>query len=149
MSDSLRKGLGDQVSEKITPDSRKSYAQQASENLSSTADKVAGTVQPSTPPSSPFRTITLIILQNLPRNFDANKTIPTDSQKSTTQNLADSTRSNAGTAQNQGSSYLDSAKQTLGNAANTASETLGNVANSASETLGNAANTITGNAGTK
>ncbi|EHL00747.1 putative chaperone/heat shock protein Hsp12 [Glarea lozoyensis ATCC 20868] len=46
MSDNLRKGLGDQVSEKATPQSQKSYTQVAGENLSGAADKVAGAVQP-------------------------------------------------------------------------------------------------------
>ncbi|USP81201.1 hypothetical protein yc1106_08475 [Curvularia clavata] len=46
MSDSMRKGLGDQVSEKITPDSQKSTGQKASENVSGLGDRVAGAVQP-------------------------------------------------------------------------------------------------------
>lgn len=133
-----RKGLGDQVSEKITPQSQKSYAQQASENLSSTADKVAGAAQPSM--SSSLNHIPIFL------SISMLKTTVTGSQKSTTQKVADTTRSNVDTAQNQGGSYLDSAKQTLGGAANSASETLGNVANSATETLENAANTVTGNA---
>lgn len=46
MSDNLRKGLGEQASEKITPDSQKSTTQKASENVSGFGDKVAGAVQP-------------------------------------------------------------------------------------------------------
>jgi hypothetical protein len=46
MSDTGRKGLGEQVSEKITPDSQKSYADKASENLSGAYDQVASSVQP-------------------------------------------------------------------------------------------------------
>ncbi|RDW79923.1 chaperone shock protein-like protein Hsp12 [Coleophoma cylindrospora] len=46
MSDSMRKGLGDQVSEKVTPDSQKTYAQKASETITGLGDKVAGTIQP-------------------------------------------------------------------------------------------------------
>ncbi|KAI8934926.1 hypothetical protein NX059_008595 [Plenodomus lindquistii] len=46
MSDTLRKGLGEQASEKITPDSQKSTTQKASENVSGLGDKVAGSVQP-------------------------------------------------------------------------------------------------------
>ncbi|KAL5114092.1 hypothetical protein ACEQ8H_008024 [Pleosporales sp. CAS-2024a] len=46
MSDSLRKGLGDQVSEKITPDSQKSTGQKASENVTGFGDKIAGSLQP-------------------------------------------------------------------------------------------------------
>jgi hypothetical protein len=34
------------VQEKVTPDSQKSYAEKASENISGTYDKVAGAVQP-------------------------------------------------------------------------------------------------------
>lgn len=46
MSDSLRKGVGEQVSEKVTPDSQKSTTTKIGENISGGADKVAGTVQP-------------------------------------------------------------------------------------------------------
>ncbi|RDW92306.1 chaperone shock protein Hsp12-like protein [Coleophoma crateriformis] len=46
MSDSMRKGLGDQVSEKVTPDSQKTYTQKASETVTGLGDKVAGAVQP-------------------------------------------------------------------------------------------------------
>ncbi|KAL3422343.1 hypothetical protein PVAG01_06499 [Phlyctema vagabunda] len=46
MSDNLRKGLGEQTKEKVTPDSQKSYTQQASENITGAADKVAGAAQP-------------------------------------------------------------------------------------------------------
>ncbi|CAG5156582.1 uncharacterized protein ALTATR162_LOCUS4379 [Alternaria atra] len=46
MSDSMRKGLGEQASEKITPDSQKSTTQKASEGLSGAGDRIAGAVQP-------------------------------------------------------------------------------------------------------
>ena len=41
-----RKGLGDQVSEKVTPDSQKSGFDKASESVTSAGDKVAGSMQP-------------------------------------------------------------------------------------------------------
>ncbi|KAF7954509.1 hypothetical protein EAE96_005630 [Botrytis aclada] len=47
MSDSLRKGVGEQVSEKVTPDSQKSTTTKIGENISGGADKAAGAVQPS------------------------------------------------------------------------------------------------------
>ncbi|APA11571.1 predicted protein [Sclerotinia sclerotiorum 1980 UF-70] len=47
MSDNLRKGVGEQVSEKITPDSQKSTTDKLSENISGGADKAASAVQPS------------------------------------------------------------------------------------------------------
>ena len=46
MSDSMRKGLGEQASEKMTPDSQKSTTQKASESLTGAGDRVAGAVQP-------------------------------------------------------------------------------------------------------
>lgn len=46
MSDSLRKGVGEQVSEKVTPDSQKSTTTKIGENVSGGADKIAGAVQP-------------------------------------------------------------------------------------------------------
>jgi hypothetical protein len=46
MSDALRKGLGEQASEKLTPDSQKSTSQKAGENLSGAGDRIAGAVQP-------------------------------------------------------------------------------------------------------
>ena len=46
MSDLGRKGLGDQVQEKITPDSQKSTLDKASESISGTYDRAAGAVQP-------------------------------------------------------------------------------------------------------
>jgi len=93
MSDNARKGLGEQVGEKVTPQSQKSYTQVASENISGAADKVAGAVQP-------------------------------EGDKSATQKLGDSTRSNADSAQNGGQSYLDSAKETVGNAGQSVADTL-------------------------
>ena len=47
MSDTMRKGLGEQVGEKVTPQSQKSTGQVASENVSGLGDKVASAVQPS------------------------------------------------------------------------------------------------------
>lgn len=46
MSDSMRKGLGEQAQEKMTPDSQKSTTQKASESLTGAGDRVAGAVQP-------------------------------------------------------------------------------------------------------
>merc|ERR1711974_292066 len=46
MSDNLRKGLGEQASEKMTPDSQKSTTEKASESLTGAGDRVAGMVQP-------------------------------------------------------------------------------------------------------
>ncbi|KAF1991614.1 hypothetical protein K402DRAFT_389019 [Aulographum hederae CBS 113979] len=46
MSDSMRKGLGDQAAEKITPDSQKSTLDKASETATGLGDKAAGAVQP-------------------------------------------------------------------------------------------------------
>lgn len=50
MSDSARKGLGDQVQEKITPDSQKSTTDKVSESASGLYDRAAGAVQPGKPP---------------------------------------------------------------------------------------------------
>ncbi|KAH8684838.1 putative 12 kDa heat shock protein [Tricladium varicosporioides] len=47
MSDIGRKGLGEQVSEKVTPQSQKSTFQVASENVTGVGDKIMGAVQPS------------------------------------------------------------------------------------------------------
>ncbi|KAF7898533.1 hypothetical protein EAF00_004979 [Botryotinia globosa] len=47
MSDSLRKGVGEQVSEKVTPDSQKSTTTKIGENISGGVDKAAGAAQPS------------------------------------------------------------------------------------------------------
>ncbi|KAL8773484.1 MAG: hypothetical protein Q9209_001588 [Squamulea sp. 1 TL-2023] len=46
MSDNLRKGLGDQAQEKMTPDSQKSTLDQGTEKLTSLGDKAAGSLQP-------------------------------------------------------------------------------------------------------
>ncbi|EMD96136.1 hypothetical protein COCC4DRAFT_184352 [Bipolaris maydis ATCC 48331] len=46
MSDSMRKGLGEQASEKLQPDSTKSNTEKASESLSGAGDRLAGSVQP-------------------------------------------------------------------------------------------------------
>ena len=46
MSDAARKPLSDQVQEKVTPDSQKSPLDQASESITTTGDKLAGSLQP-------------------------------------------------------------------------------------------------------
>ncbi|KAF1929221.1 uncharacterized protein M421DRAFT_419741 [Didymella exigua CBS 183.55] len=46
MSDNLRKGLGEQASEKMTPDSQKSTLDKVGENVSGAGDRIAGAVQP-------------------------------------------------------------------------------------------------------
>ncbi|KAF2624151.1 hypothetical protein BU25DRAFT_162393 [Macroventuria anomochaeta] len=46
MSDNLRKGLGEQASEKVTPDSQKSTTDKIGENVSGAGDRIAGAVQP-------------------------------------------------------------------------------------------------------
>ncbi len=51
---------------------------------------------------------------------------PADSEKSTTQKAGDTARGNADSAQNEGASYLDSAKKTVSDAAGSAQETLQN-----------------------
>ena len=50
LSDDLnsRKGLGDQVQEKVTPDSQKSTIDKASETASGAYDRAASAVQPGT-----------------------------------------------------------------------------------------------------
>jgi hypothetical protein len=83
-----------------------------SENVSGFGDKVAGAVQP----SKSFKSINSTILANR----------SPDEDKSTFQKMGDSTRSNADDAQNQGGSFLDSTKDTLGGAANTVSDTFSN-----------------------
>jgi len=47
MSDTGRKGLGEQIGEKVTPQSQKSNTQVASEKASGLGDQIAGTFQPS------------------------------------------------------------------------------------------------------
>jgi len=93
MSDNLRKGLGEQVGEKVTPDSQKSYGQIAQEKVTGAADQVAGAIQP-------------------------------EGEKSTTQKLGDATRGNTNSAEGGAQSYLDTAKQYVGNAAQTVADTL-------------------------
>ncbi|KAF2017162.1 hypothetical protein BU24DRAFT_460239 [Aaosphaeria arxii CBS 175.79] len=94
MSDLGRKGLGDQVQEKVTPDSQKSTLDQAKEGVTGAYDRVAGAAQP-------------------------------EGNKSAAQKLGDSTRSGTDDASNQGQGILDSAQQTLGNAAQSVQDTLG------------------------
>jgi hypothetical protein len=100
-----RKGLGEQVSEKVTPDSQKSTTQKASEGVSGLGDRVAGAVQPGTfylhPSLHSSSTNTFIIEGN----------------KSATQKLGDSTRSGGDDASAQGKGVLAQAQETLGNAA--------------------------------
>ncbi|KAH6710879.1 putative 12 kDa heat shock protein [Leptodontidium sp. 2 PMI_412] len=52
MSDLGRKGLGEQVQEKVTPQSQKSTGQVIGENLTGAGDKLAGAVQPSSEKST-------------------------------------------------------------------------------------------------
>ncbi|EON66388.1 hypothetical protein W97_05485 [Coniosporium apollinis CBS 100218] len=46
MSDMGRKSVGDQISDKVTPDSQKSTLDQAKESVSGAGDRVASAVQP-------------------------------------------------------------------------------------------------------
>jgi len=85
-----------------------------SENVSGFGDKVAGAVQPSKS----------LFLKSISSTVLANRS--PDEDKSTFQKMGDSTRSNADDAQNQGGSFLDSTKDTLGGAANTVSDTFSN-----------------------
>ena len=56
MSDTGRKGVGEQISEGITPDSQKSTLDKASESVTDAGDKVAASVQPGMPfPPSAMR----------------------------------------------------------------------------------------------
>ncbi|KAF2136655.1 uncharacterized protein K452DRAFT_302598 [Aplosporella prunicola CBS 121167] len=93
MSDLGRKSVGDQLQEKVTPDSQKSTLDQAKEGVSGVADRAAGAVQP-------------------------------NDQKSTTQQLSDSTRSGSDNASQQSKGIVQSASETLGNAAQAVSDTL-------------------------
>jgi hypothetical protein len=109
-----RKGFGEQVQEKVTPQSQKSTGQVVSENVTGFGDKISGAVQPS-------------------KLLRCNSTGPTvlanrsqDEDKSTFQKVGDSTRSNADSAQNEGGSFLDSTKDTLSGVASSASDTLSN-----------------------
>ncbi|KAF2639201.1 heat shock protein 9/12 [Massarina eburnea CBS 473.64] len=52
MSDIGRKGLGDKVEEKATPDSQKSTLTQAKETITGAGDKAAGQAQPDTEKSA-------------------------------------------------------------------------------------------------
>ncbi|KAI5821142.1 heat shock protein 9/12-domain-containing protein [Pyronema omphalodes] len=52
MSDSLRKPFSDRVEEKITPDSSKSTIDKAKENITTTADRAVGEMQPDSSKSS-------------------------------------------------------------------------------------------------
>ncbi|KZF20872.1 hypothetical protein L228DRAFT_249691 [Xylona heveae TC161] len=47
MADLGRKDFSTQAKEKVTPDSQKSYLDQTKESVTGTADKLAGSVQPS------------------------------------------------------------------------------------------------------
>ncbi|RUP50279.1 heat shock protein 9/12-domain-containing protein [Jimgerdemannia flammicorona] len=48
MSDHDRKGLTEQAKEKVTPDTQKSYAQQATEQVSGTTDRLKASLTPET-----------------------------------------------------------------------------------------------------
>ncbi|KAG4437719.1 hypothetical protein IFR05_006802 [Cadophora sp. M221] len=52
MSDAARKGLGEQVQEKITPQSQKSTGQVIGENLTGAGDNIAATLQPNSEKST-------------------------------------------------------------------------------------------------
>ncbi|CCX31871.1 heat shock protein 9/12-domain-containing protein [Pyronema domesticum] len=52
MSDSLRKPFSDCVFEKMTPDSSKSTIDKAKENITTTADRAVGEMQPDSSKSS-------------------------------------------------------------------------------------------------
>jgi hypothetical protein len=127
MSDTLRKGLGEQAGEKrklfcphlfpdtvvltasVTPDSSKSTTQKASENVSGLGDKAASAVQPGTshPLTQPSPSVTDTSIEG---------------NKSATQKVGDSARSGGDSAQNQGSSVLGSAQETLQNAGQSISD---------------------------
>jgi len=62
MSDLGRKGLGDQVQEKVTPDSQKSTLDQTKESASGLYDRAAGAVQPGKYPSHTSSSSTLQLL---------------------------------------------------------------------------------------
>jgi hypothetical protein len=95
-----RKGLGEQASEKVTPDSQKSTAQQAKEGVTGLGDRAASAVQPGTLHSS-----------SLSHAASTNKS--SEGNKSATQKLGDSTRS--GSDESKG--VLAQAQESLGNAA--------------------------------
>lgn len=105
-----RKGFGEQVQEKVTPDSQKSYTQKASENISGTYDKVAGAVQPGKLPLAACLS-SICSLTNF-----------IESEKSTTQKVGDSTRSGTDQAQTDGKGMMQSAQETVGNLAGAAAD---------------------------
>lgn len=125
MSDNLRKGVGEQVSEKVTPDSQKSTTTKIGESISGGADKAAGAVQPCMlslpvyPQSYLSPHLQLHTIQYTNSYFTADS-------KSTTQGLTDKTRGGADDAQSEGKGILGSVSDTAGNAANTVSDTLSN-----------------------
>jgi hypothetical protein len=108
-----RKGVGEQVSEKVTPDSQKSTLDKASESVSSTADKAAGALQPGKPSSS----TSLLFIVNQTHCC-------TGDSKSTSQELSDKTRSGADDAQGEGKGVVASAQDTLSGAAQSVQDTL-------------------------
>ena len=111
--DHSRKGLGDQLSEKMTPDSQKSTTDKLSENVSGTVDKGMQKVQPGmfSSPSSLLR---------WPLSADH----VVDSEKSTGQKLTDTGRSGADSAQKEGKSWTQAASDTGSNLAKSAQDTL-------------------------
>lgn len=123
-----RKDLTSQISDKVTPDSQKSYTEKASENASGAYDKVAGAVQPG-------QSFVLVFFQTYdvdyylhfcPLTIRSSKhvqlTTLLDSDKSVTQKAGDSVRSGSNDTQKQGEGLLASAQETVGNAASAASE---------------------------
>ena len=90
------------MEEKVTPDSQKSGIDKASESVTSTGDKLAGSVQPGKPPSRVVAT----------RHEYETDILPGDS-KSTTQKLSDQSRST-----------FDSAQDTVGDYSKKASDNL-------------------------
>ena len=111
MSDTGRKGLGEQVSEKVTPDSQKSTLDQAKESVTGAGDRVASAVQPSTS-RSPFMKMMQLLT---PLSGD---------QKSASQQAGDTLRGGSDDASNQGKGILGQAQETLSGAAQSVSDTL-------------------------
>lgn len=108
-----RKSVGDQIGQKITPDSQKTTYDKVAENVSGTADKVAGAVQPRKHPRK--RNIGVARFTDI--------CFP-ESEKSTTQKMSDSTRGNADSAQKDAKTWTQSAQDTASGLAQSASDTL-------------------------
>jgi len=112
MSDTGRKPLVDQAQEKLTPDSQKSTADKAKEGITSTADDVAGMVQPGDSKST---------TQKL-----------SDETSSTASSLGKQTSEATGTAQEEGKTYLAQAQDLAASALNSASKVASDLASSIS-----------------